>query len=41
MMPHHPNSGQSQNIEIANELFENLREIQMLGDDTNKSECHA
>jgi ABC-type oligopeptide transport system ATPase subunit len=39
-MPHHPNSGENQNIGIANELFESGK-IQILGDDTNKSEYHS
>jgi hypothetical protein len=37
-MSRHPNSGQNQNIRIANESFEKGGKIQILGDDTNKSE---
>jgi hypothetical protein len=37
IMSRHPNSGQNQNIRIANESFE-YGKIQILGDDTNKSE---
>jgi hypothetical protein len=37
----HPNSGQNQDIRIANELFENAAKFkQILGDDINKSERH-
>jgi len=32
------NSGQNQNVRIANESFENM---QMLENDTNKSESHS
>jgi hypothetical protein len=35
-MSRHPNSGQNQNIRIANESFEKVAKIQILGDDTNK-----
>jgi hypothetical protein len=38
IMSRHPNSGQNQNIRIANESFENVAEFKYLGDDTNKSE---
>jgi hypothetical protein len=38
IMSRHPNSGQNQNIRVANESFENVEKIQILGDDTNKSE---
>jgi hypothetical protein len=38
IMSRHLNSGQNQNIRIANESFENVAKIQILGDDANKSE---
>jgi hypothetical protein len=38
IMSLHPNSGQNQNIRIANESFENVTKFKYLGDDTNKSE---
>jgi hypothetical protein len=38
IMSHHLNSGQNQNIRIANELSDKCGRIQILGDDTNKSE---
>jgi hypothetical protein len=38
IMSRHPNSGQNHNIRTANESFENVEKIQILGDDTNKSE---
>jgi hypothetical protein len=31
IMSHHPNSGQNQNIRIANELFENAAKFKYLG----------
>jgi hypothetical protein len=34
----HPNSRQNQNTKIANESFEKVAKIQILVDDTNKSE---
>jgi hypothetical protein len=37
-MSRHPNSGQNQNIRIADESFKNVTKVQILGDDTNKSE---
>jgi hypothetical protein len=37
-MSRHPNSVQNQNVRIANESFENVANIPVLGDDTNKSE---
>jgi hypothetical protein len=36
--PRHPNTGQNQNIRIANESFEKVAKIQIPGDDTKKSE---
>jgi hypothetical protein len=36
IMSRHPNSGQNQNIRIANESFENVCKIQILGDDAYK-----
>jgi hypothetical protein len=38
IMSHHRNPEQNQNIRIANESFEESSKIQILGDDTNKSE---
>jgi hypothetical protein len=38
LMSHHLNSGQNQNIRIANGSFEKGGKIQILWDDTNKSE---
>jgi hypothetical protein len=38
IMSRHPNSGQNQNIRIANELFENVAKFKYFGNDSNKSE---
>jgi hypothetical protein len=38
VMSHHPNSGQSQNIRIANESYENMAKFKYLGNNTNKLE---
>jgi hypothetical protein len=38
IMSHHHDSGQNQNIKIASESFENVAKIQILGDNTKKSE---
>jgi len=38
IMARYPNSGQNQYIRTANESFENVAKVQILGDDTNKSE---
>jgi hypothetical protein len=38
IMYRHQNSGQNQNIRIANELFWKCGKILILGNDTNKSE---
>jgi hypothetical protein len=37
IMSHHQNSGENQNVRIANKSFENVAEFKHLGD-TNKSE---
>jgi hypothetical protein len=40
-MSHHPNSGQYQNIRIANELFENVAKFKYLGMTlTNQNDIH-
>jgi hypothetical protein len=40
-MSRHPNSGQNQNIRIANESFENVAEFRYLGTTlTNKNDIH-
>jgi flagellar hook protein FlgE len=41
IMSCHLNSGQNQNIRIANELFEKVAKFKILGDNTNKSEWHS
>jgi hypothetical protein len=41
IMPRHPNSGQNQNIRIANESFENVAKCTYLGTTlTNQNEIH-
>jgi hypothetical protein len=41
IMSHHPNSGQNQNIRIANELFENVAKFKHLGMMlTNQNDIH-
>jgi hypothetical protein len=41
IMSYHPNSGQNQNIRIANESFENVTELKYLGTTiTNKNDIH-
>jgi hypothetical protein len=41
IMSRHPNSGQNQNIRIANELFENVSKFKYLGTTlTNKNDIH-
>jgi hypothetical protein len=41
IMFHHPNSGQNQNIMIANELFENVATFKYLGKMlTNQNDIH-
>jgi hypothetical protein len=41
IMSRHPNSGQDQNIKIANELFENVAKLKYLGTRlTNKNDIH-
>jgi hypothetical protein len=37
-MSHHLKSGEDKNIRIANEAFENVAKIRILGDDAKKSE---
>jgi hypothetical protein len=40
-MPRHPNSGQNQNIRIANESFENVATFKYLGATlTNQNDIH-
>jgi hypothetical protein len=41
IMSHHSNSGQNQNIRIANELFENATKFKYLGTTlTNQNDIH-
>jgi hypothetical protein len=41
IMSHHPNSGQNQNIRIANELFKNVAKFKYLGMTlTNQNDIH-
>jgi hypothetical protein len=41
IMSHHPNSGQNQNIRIANESFENVANVKFLGMTlTNQNDVH-
>jgi archaellum component FlaC len=41
IMSRHPNSGQNQNIRIANELFENVEKFKHLGTTlTNQNDIH-
>jgi hypothetical protein len=41
IMPRHPNSGQNQNIRIANESFENVTKFKYLGTTlTNQNDIH-
>jgi hypothetical protein len=41
IVSHHQNSGQNQNIGIANELFENVANFKYVGDYTNQSEIKS